>query len=920
MSTAILATKLYTPPPRPKIVPRPRLIERLDDGLHRKLTLISAPAGFGKTTLVGDWVAGCERPAAWLSLDDGDNDLSHFLAYLIAALQTVSPDLGEGMLEVLQGPPPVPTEPILTALLNDITTVPDRFVLVLDDYHMIDAKPVDDAVTFLLEHLPPQMHLVIATREDPDLPLARVRVRDQLTELRAGDLRFSPSEAAGFLNEVMGLDLSAEDIAVLETRTEGWIAGLQLSALSMRGHNDTTGFIRSFTGSHHFVLDYLVEEVVQQQPESVQAFLLRTSILDRLCGPLCDAVLGDGSASGQATLEYLDRANLLVVPLDDRRQWYRYHHLFADALRAQLMKERPEQPADLHRRACDWYEQNGLRSDAIRHALASEDFARAAGLIELEWSEIRRSCFRSPTWLGWVKALPNELIRTRPVLSVGYSWELLSFGELEAAEAQMRDAERWLEPTGDVNGPPEAGSAEMVVVNEDEFPSLRGVLANARAYHAQILGDIPGTVRHARRALALVSEADHYTRGIASLALGFASWTSGDLQTAHRFIAEGMASLQRAGNILFAQWGTIVLADIRMTQGRLFDAVRAYEQALKFATAKAQPILQGTASLYLGLSELHFEQGDREAARRHLLKSEELADQSALPDWRYRLLLVQARMKRTREDLDGALDLLDEAERLYYSVPFPDVRPVAALKARVWLAQGRLDDALAWVRERGLSLDDELSYLREFEHITLARVRIAQVDSDPAERSLHEPQALLERLLNAAEEGERTGSVIEILVLQALAHHAQGDIPAALVPLERALTLAEPEGYVRIFVDEGSPMAQLLQTAAAHGIVPDYVARLLSVWEAGRQGEDGPSPSRVSPAPSPPAQPLSEPLSERELEVLRLIAQGLSNRDISERLFRALSTVKGHNRNIFGKLQVRSRTEAVARARELDLL
>jgi LuxR family maltose regulon positive regulatory protein len=912
MSTPILATKLYLPPPRPKVVLRPRLTERLTEGLHRKLTLISAPAGFGKTTLVSEWVAARERPAAWLSLDAGDNDLNHFLAYSVAALQTVSENLGEGVLEILQSPPPVPTEPILTALVNEIAALPDPFVLVLDDYHVIDAEPVDNALTFLLEHLPPQMHLVITTREDPQLPLARLRVRDQLTELRAADLRFTAEEAAGFLNQVMRLHLSAEDIDALEARTEGWIAGLQLAALSMQGHKNAAGFIQSFTGGHHFVVDYLVEEILLQQPADVQAFLLRTSILDRLCGPLCEAVLGNPTNSGQATLEYLERANLLVVPLDDNRQWYRYHPLFADALRARLTKEHSDEIATLHRRASEWFEENDLQSEAILHALAAEDFERAAGLIELVWSVIRRSCFRSPTWLGWVKALPDELIRPRPVLSVGYAWELLNFGELEDAEDRMRDAERWLEPTADTNELPQAGSTKMVVVNEGEFPSLRASLANARALHAQALGDVPGIVKHARRALAIAAETDYYTRGIAGAMLGLASWTSGDLETAHRAIAEATNSLQMAGNILFETIGGFFLAEIEVAQGRLREAEKTYEQSLQLATTQGEPLPQGTANLYLGLSELYRERNDLEAAERYLLTSEALGEPAALPDWPCRLCLCQALVKQAQGDLEGALDFFEAAERLYSSIAIPDTRPISALKARVWILQERLTEAQAWTQERGLSVNDELSYLHEFEHLTLVRLFIARYKSDRSEPPLLEATNFLERLLEAAEAGGRIGSVIEILVLQALAHEAQGNTAAALEPLKRALALAEPEGYLRLFIDEGAPMARLLSEAAARGMLPEYTGRVLAGCKTGEQGE---YTSSVS-----PAQPLSEPLSERELEVLRLIAQGLSNHEISKRLYRALSTVKGHNRNIFGKLQVQNRTEAVARARELGLL
>src|SRR5215207_1891511 len=389
MSTPILTTKLYVPPPRPHAVLRPRLTGRLNEGLHRKLTLISAPAGFGKTTLLGEWVAGCERLAAWLSLDEADSDPTRFLAYLVAALQTIAPNIAEGVLGALQPPQPPPTESILTVLLNEVTTVEDEFVLVLDDYHLIDATAVDDALAFLIEHLPPRMHLVIATREDPNLPLARLRARGQLSEVRAADLRFAPDEATEFLTQVMGLNLSEEDIAALETRTEGWIAGLQLAALSMRGREDVPGFIRSFAGDHRYIVDYLVEEVLQRQPERIRNFLLQTSILDRLNGPLCDAVTEKDD--GRGMLETLERGNFFVVPLDDKRHWYRYHHLFAEVLHAHLMGERPDQISTLHRRASEWYEHNGLAVDAIRHALAAEDFERAADLIELAVPAMRMS-------------------------------------------------------------------------------------------------------------------------------------------------------------------------------------------------------------------------------------------------------------------------------------------------------------------------------------------------------------------------------------------------------------------------------------------------------------------------------------------------------------------------------------------------
>src|SRR5438270_5426411 len=440
MPTPILATKLYIPRLRPNVVSRSRLIERLNEGLHRKLTLIAAPAGFGKTTLVSAWVAGCDRQVAWLSLDEGDNDPTRFLTYLVAALQTIAPTIGEGVSGVLQSPQPPPTASILTALLNEITTIPDHFVLVLDDYHVLDAKPVDHALTFLLEHLPPQMHLVIATREDPPLPLARLRAGGYLTEVRAVDLRFTPSEAAAFLNQVMGLPLSAEDIALLSRRTEGWIAGLQLAAISMQGQKDTTSFIKSFTGSHHFVLDYLVEEVLQQQPESIQTFLLRTSILDRLCGSLCDAVLLNPSVSGQATLESIEHANLFLVPLDNERRWYRYHQLFADLLRQRLHQRSASSTGDevgdvaeLHRRASQWYEDNGLEIEAFHHAVAANDVERAERLIEGEGMPLQ---FRGAVTaiLNWLESLPTTVLNARPWLWVRSATLLLVNGQTSGVE------------------------------------------------------------------------------------------------------------------------------------------------------------------------------------------------------------------------------------------------------------------------------------------------------------------------------------------------------------------------------------------------------------------------------------------------------------------------------------------------------
>lgn len=906
----ILATKLYIPSLRAKIVLRPRLIGRLNDGLAKGggLTLVSASAGFGKTTLVSEWVAECGSPIAWLSLDEGDNDPTRFLTYLIAALQKVMANIGEGLLAALQSSQPPPAESILATLLNEITAIPEGLIFVLDDYHVIDSKAVDNALNFLVEHLPPQMHLVIATREDPPLPLARLRVCGQLTELRAADLRFTPSEAAEFLNQMMGLNLSTEDVAALESRTEGWIAGLQLAALSMQGRasQDAVSFIKSLTGSHRFVLDYLVEEVLERQPEYVRNFLLHTAILDRLSSPLCDAVTGQ--EDGKGMLEALERGNLFVIPLDDQRQWYRYHHLFAEVLRAHLQEAQPDRVSALHLRASGWYEQNGLRSDAIRHALAAEDFERAAGLIELARPAMDLS-YQSSTWLDWVKALPDALIRTRPVLSVGYAWALLDGGELEASESRLQDAERWLNTSTDEQ------SKRMVVVDKEQFRSLPAMIATARAYRSLALGDVPGTVKYARQALELTPEDDQARRNEATSLLGLAQYTSGDLQAAECSMSDFHSNLRKTGDIQVLVGITFLLADVRVTLGRLREAESIYQQSLRLATGQGEPMPLGTVDLYRGLGELYVERGNLEAAAQHLLTNRKLGMQNTLTDWQYRLCVSQARLKEAQGDPDGALALLDEAERVHIRSPLPDVRPVAALKARVWLKQGRLTEALGWAREQRLSADDEICYAREFEHVTLARVLIARHKNNPLAGSIHEAIDLLERLLQAAEAGGRLGSVIEILLLQALAFQAQDILPHALETLERALTLAEPEGYVRIFVDEGDAMRLLIEKQSCNRghLLNSYAERLLAVF---------PRPHEVNPKSKIPnlKSEMIEPLSERELEVLRLLRTEMSGPEIAGELVVSLNTFRTHTKNIFNKLGVNNRRAAVRRAKELDLL
>jgi LuxR family maltose regulon positive regulatory protein len=903
----LFEAKLHVPRRRRRgLIARPRLVERLSHVAESPLTLVSAPAGFGKTTLLAEWlptIAADGRSVAWLSLDQRDNDPAVFWTYLLAALETAVPGVGASARVILQSSQPS-MEAVIATLLNDLHAVSNDVVLVLDDYHVIEALDVQDAMAFLLEHLPPQIHLVIAGRADPALPVARLRACDELVEIRAADLRFTPVEAATYLTGAMGLKLTAQDVAALGERTEGWIAALQLAALSMQGRDDTAGFIARFAGDDRYIVDYLVEEVVQRQPQNVRMFLLETSVLTRLNGSLCDAVCGrDG---GKAMLEALDRANLFLVPLDDQRRWYRYHHLFGDVLQARVLDEQPDLVGELHRRASDWYERNGERAEAIHHALAGGDFRRAGNLVELALPALRQSR-QEATLRRWLEALPGEVIRVRPVLTVGYAGSLMVSGDLQGVEARLRDAERWLDMTaGRPTGPLPADSAEMVVVDDEGFRRLPSEIAMYRAGQALMLGDVAGTMTQARRALDLAGADDHVGRGAAAALLGLARWAMGDLDAAHRSYADGMASLQKGGHRSDVVSGAIALADIQVAQGRLTAAMSTYERGWQAASELAAPVRRGVADLHVGMSEVLRERNDLDAALQHLLTSKDLGEHAGLPQNRYRWPVAMARIREAEGDLSGALDLLDEAERHYVSDFFPAVRPIPAVRARIWATQGRLGEALAWVRERSLSADDDLSYLCEFEHITLARVLIARDTAERAEQSAHEVAGLLERLLSAAEAGRRTGSVIEILVVQALAHQARGDVPAALAPLERALGLAEGEGYVRTFVDEGAPMAFLLRAAAKQGTAPKYLRRVVAAVD--RTGD-------IRPVHQGPI----DRLSARELDVLRLLGTDLAGPEIARQLFVSLNTVRTHTKNIYAKLGVNNRRAAVGRAEDLHL-
>jgi LuxR family maltose regulon positive regulatory protein len=934
----ILITKLFIPPTRPELVSRPRLIERLNEGVglkqyfRRKLTLISAPAGFGKTTLVTEFLdslkhvgggrAQIDNRFAWLSIDKGDNDAARFLTYIIAALNRIEGiecRLGQRAAALLHSPQPQPVEAVLTVLINEIAEVTDRLILVLDDYHLIDAQSIHDALNFVISNLPPQMHIMIVTREDPDLPLPRLRARGQLTELRAMDLRFTTDEAAEFLNRVTDLELSEQDIAALERRTEGWIAGLQLAGLALQGYlrqkptmqdppsvqgqRQAAEFIESFTGSHRLVLDYLIEEVLNGQHREVRDFLLQTAILDRLTGDLCDAVAG--VENSKSTLEMLQAANLFVIPLDVDGCWYRYHHLFADVLQARLFQEHPDHVNDLHRRASAWFERQDMPYDAIRHALAAQDFEHAADLAELAWPGWEIG-YKNLQWLNWVESLPVEIVRFRPVLSAGFAWAYLNAGKLEQAEAHLMDAEKCFASKDGEQDWAQTSQSAMVVVNREEFQALPVRLLITRAYYAQAMGDFEGAVAYIEQVLDLLPEEDHYNRAALKGMLGLAYWAGGDLKAAYGIFHDGM--FQNDRDLIT---GTFVLADMLLALGDLDQALSACRHALQLAAKYGEPM--GTEDVYTELSKLHREQGDLEAASQDLIKGKQLGEQVELPDWQHRWYIAKGLLLESQADLNGSLQMLNEAQRCFVRTPVPDVRPIAAMKVRVWIKQDKLSEALAWAQGQGISFDDEFSFKREFEYLTLARLLIARYQRNRVEQTIQGAISLLARLLDTAQEKARWGSVIEILVLQALAYQTKGDEEAALKSLSDALRLAEPRGFFRIFVDEGPQMAGMLFQLLSQDAAQDYLRRLLAAFP------DDNSPQVRPMTEDESGHKMIEPLSEREIEILQLIADGLTNQEIATRLYLSQNTVKAHNRNIFGKLDVNSRMQAVRRARGLGI-
>jgi LuxR family transcriptional regulator, maltose regulon positive regulatory protein len=908
----LLATKLHLPRPRDGFLARQRLLERLAEGAAQELVLVSAPAGFGKTSLLGDWARHSPGPVAWVSLDGGDNDPARFWRYVAAALDPVCEGVGAQVAARLQGPQPASLAAVVTVVVNQLAGLPDQVALVLDDYHLIEAAPVHDSLGMLLERLPAQLRLVLASRADPPLPLARLRARGQLAELRAADLRFTPQETAELLGDVMGLELPAASQAALAARTEGWVAGLQLAGLSLRDHADPAGFVASFSGSQRYILDYLTEEVLARQPEEIVRFLMESSVLERLAGPLCDAVTG--RSDSQQLLERIERAHLFLIPLDEVRGWWRYHQLFADLLQARLHQDQPERVPGLHRAAAAWLEDHGLADDALRHALAAGDVTSAARLVERHVDELWVRGERE-TLQRWLAVLPAELVGARPRLLLARAGLALLGGDLEAGEGALDAAERaFMAATGKAEQPyePSVGKAASLLAN------IPARIAVDRAFLAGLRGDAEGTTAFAVRAQAELGEDEWMLAAFTRWHLAVAAWLRGELAEAERAFAASADGWSAAGEVSLAAWACEHLGQLQRAQGRLDAALGTYRRALELTAPPGRPPLPGAGIAQVWMAEVAYQRGELDTALRHLTEGIALCRQLTYTQPLATGLATLAWIRQAEGDPAGALDAIEEAGRV---APSPTVasllNPVPAQRARLLLAQSDLAAAARWTKGRGLGPDDEPSYPREPEYLVLARVLLAH---DLPERAL----GLLGRLHHLAVAQGRTGSVIEVRALQALALEAAGDHAGALAALAEALTLAAPAGWLRVFLDEGPPMAVLLgklaaarakgQAAAAH-LPADHLNRLLGAFDqAGLPVLARPRRGGAMVAG------MIEPLSARELEVLGLLAAGLSNQAIAEELVVTAETVKSHVAHVLGKLGVANRTQAVARARELGLL
>lgn len=880
----LLATKLFVPRLRSSTVQRARLFDRLDAAEDVRLTLVAAPAGFGKTALLSSWIHAHGEAAAWLSLDDADDDPVRLWTYLIHALRAVDEAIGESALPLLQSAQQLPTEAIATIVLNDIASAaPRRFVLVLDDYHVLSDATIQDSLAFFLEQLPPNARLIVATREDPPWPLARLRAGGDLAEIRAVDLRFTEEEAARFLDDA-GLTLSEADVRTLEHRTEGWIAGLKMAALSIEGRSDATTFVRDFAGSsHRFVLDYLADEVLKNLPDGLRTFLVQTSILERLSGELCDAVTGLNRA--HEILERLEQENLFTEALDDERRWYRYHQLFAEVLRSQLRERAADEAHVLHSRAANWLAAHGFTAEAIDHALAADDFERAARLVEESAETTLWRDSQHAAVLGWMEALPGKVVASRPKLGLLHAWARFTTGEWGAVEPLLQQAERALAETPDADG--------------------KGALGEAAAIRSGIAyesGEMPRSIELAREALELLPERATPIRAVAAFQLGLGSFFTGDRAAAQDAFTEAATVAAVSGNLTIALLAIGCQVQLAVEEGRLCAAEEAYERARQLGTSAAGWTLPPAGLAFVHMGEVLRERDDLAAAERVVREGIDLCrQQGAMPEHVLEGLVCLARVLSAAEDEAGSVGAMQQAEQLLAELRSRpgDTRPIIAHAVanglRWFLARHDPAGADRWLGEESLA-EAGGEPARTADSIVRARVLLAHDQHDAAGRALDHAAG--------AVDGGAPGTSTEILVLRALVILARGDEPRAAELLAQALEHGEPEGYVRLFVDEGQSMQRLLQRSVDDGVAPQYAKRLLAAFtgEEARTGD------------------LLEPLNERERAVLQMFAAGRSNREIANELYLSVNTVKWHARNLYEKLGVHRRALAIARARELGIL
>lgn len=922
MVDLVLETKLAVPTGRHDLVTRSRLIDKMRppgsadappsapssaSTAAAALVLLSAPAGFGKSTLLTSFVTALTATGAtsvaWVSLDARDRDARRFCTYLLHAIERAAPGSGTTALERLEAGEA--TEAVIASLLNELSVRTEDVALVLDDYHLADGPEVAEAVTFLLEHLPPQLQVVISTRADPALPLARLRARGALVEVRAGDLRFNPEETESYLRQVHGLNLTSSDVTTLETRTEGWVAALQLAALSLRNRDDPSAFINTFAGDDRYVVDYLADEVLEHLEPDVREFLTSTSVLTRLYGPLCDAVTaGTGAAE---MLQAMERRNLLIVPLDDQRRWYRYHHLFGDLLQARLLAERPVDVPVLHARASSWYEQTGDIEAAVQHALAGHETTRAADLIEVAIANLRRQR-RESTILAWIDQLPAEEVARRPVMAMGHIAALMAGNVYDGVAARIDALEHTLSLADDT----------LVVRDEMELARVPAMLATQRAGLALQEGRLDDTIELAGRALALAPAGDYLTAGAAAALSGLAAWREGRLQVAFDGYSRAVGELTVAGHVADVLGCTVSVVDLAMAHGSLAGAEAAAHAALALAQATpGDAPTRGEADMWVALARVAWERGDHQVAVEHLTKAESLGEDGGLPQNPSRWRVAMANVREAEGNVAAADVLLAEAERLYNPDFTPHVRPVAAIRARLHARTGRVSEARAWAGSAGLTLDDDLSYPREYEHVTLARIYLAEhaTTGDPAE--LASAAALLERLTADARAGGRVRTVIELDVLQAVAGEAAGQRTAAEQALQRAVTLAAPERWVHVFAAEGQHLRRGLEGLHDKHPHSSFLNELLTATRPDRP--NAATAPRATSASSGATEMFVEPLSEREHQVLRLLGSDLDGPGIARHLGVSLSTVRTHTQRIYTKLGVTNRRAAVRRGHQLNL-